>query len=66
MPRKARQTYKREIERAANNLDMPMTHLLRVVEAYKEHHPDIANYAEVIAQTLANAQEAINNLNKLI
>lgn len=66
MARNARKTYKRELERAAGNMDMPMTHLLRVSGAYKEHHPDIARYAELIAESLAHAQQNIQKLNEHI
>lgn len=58
--------YLEEFDRATNNLEMCLTHLARIVEAYKEAHPEVSNPVKecgdaivIIAETLIKIKETI-------
>lgn len=59
MANNPRQHFKRELERARNNLDAAMGHMLGMVEAYKEHHPDYSTAIENLMSLLLVVQENI-------
>lgn len=57
MPKNPRQHYKRELERACNNLDMYMAHCKLMQDAYKEHHPEIADVLQEFMERALELQE---------
>lgn len=66
MPANIRQTAKRELDRARNNLDMAMTHIARVAETYKEQHPEISEPLELMGGTLVACQDVLYGVNEKI
>ncbi len=63
MPPNIRQTSKRELDRAVNNLDMAMHHISAVSETYKEAHPEITERLELIGGVLIEIQDQLNAVN---
>lgn len=51
--------YREELERAVNNLEMALTHLARVIEAYKTDHPDISANVQMIGDAVAQLADLI-------
>lgn len=66
MPNNPRQHWKRELERACNNLDMYMAHLKLMQDEYRPHHPEIADCIQVLMEAALEVQEATNQLNATI
>jgi hypothetical protein len=54
--------YRSELLRSIKNIEMALTHLLRVVEAYSGPHPEVAIQAGQIGQSLAMIAELIQQL----
>lgn len=59
MPNTERQWARREIDRAAENLNWAGTHLNRVEERYRALHPEIADPLIAAMQLISVAQEGI-------
>ncbi len=62
----ARGYYKEELDRSIANLEMALTHLARVIDAYKEHHPDIAEKIKECGDGLVMIAEIIRSVNESI
>ncbi len=54
--------YRAEMERAINNIEMALTHIARIVEAYRMAHPDISSQANEIGEALVLIGDAIQAL----
>lgn len=54
--------YREELERAIDNVEMALTHLSRVVEAYAKPHPPISRMALEIGNALVTMAELIKKL----
>lgn len=61
-----RQTYKEELTRAEGNLDWAMTHIMRMAQAYQEHHPEVSEVCELAGAGLMGVQELLATLKKMI
>lgn len=55
-----------ELQRAKENLEWSLTHLARIVEAYQEPHPEIANQATEIGNAIVMIADAIQKLHDSI
>ncbi len=56
--------YREELERAVANIEMSLTHLARVIEAYEPQHPEVsANVLEIgnALTTLAELIQAVHD-----
>lgn len=58
--------YKEELDRSIANLEMALTHLTRVMEAYSEAHPDISEQVAKCGEALVIIAETIASINKSI
>lgn len=58
--------YKEELDRAIKNLEMSLTHLSRVIEAYSEAHPDIAAKVAECGEGIVTIAEVIASINEVI
>lgn len=58
--------FREELERSKENLEWSLTHLARVVEAYQEHHPEIAQQATDIGNAIVMIADAIQKLHDSI
>jgi len=54
--------YREELERAVTNLEMALTHLVRVGLAYSEPHPEITEKVNEICEALASIGEIIQSI----
>ena len=59
----SRKLYKRELVRIIGNMEWALTHLGRFIEAYSEHHPDLASQAAAIGEGVVYLIEAVKKLN---
>lgn len=55
-----------ELLRAIENITMALTHLARIVDAYKVHHPEVSQYAQNIGDALVTIAENIQSLHDSI
>lgn len=58
--------YKEELRRSIDNIEMALTHLTRVIEAYNKDHPEISNPVSecgnalvLVGETLGKIEESI-------
>lgn len=51
--------YRGELERSIDNIEMSLTHLARVVDAYQLNYPDIAKQVRTLGDTLVRIAELI-------
>ncbi len=58
--------YRAELLRAITNIEMALTHMVRIVAAYADQHPEIANQAAEICEGLEIAGRAIQALHDSI
>lgn len=58
--------YRAELERSIDNIEMALTHLARVVDAYKEHYPDISSKVEELGNALVTIAELIRSVHDAI
>lgn len=58
--------YKEELVRSVSNIEMALTHLTRVISAYAEPHPEIAEPIAQIGDLLVMAAETIAKINETI
>lgn len=58
--------YLEEIDRAISNLEMALTHIARVVEAYKEAHPDISDAAKSCGDGIVVIGETLQQIHEMI
>lgn len=66
MTKTARREYKREIDRARNNLAWSVSHLLRVFEAYQENYPQIAEPLGQVLIALASIDDTLEIIDERI
>ncbi len=62
----ARGYYREELQRAIDNLEMALTHLARVVDAYKEAHPEISDKVLECGNGLVMIAEIIRSIHESI
>ena len=58
--------FKEELDRSVANIEMALTHLSRVIEAYSEAHPDIALKIAECGEGLVTIAEVIHSVNEAI
>lgn len=58
--------YKEELNRAVDNLEMALTHLARLVEAYGPYHPEIAEQVRLIGNAIVEIATAIKTVQESI
>ncbi len=58
--------YREELERAISNIEMALTHLVRVIEAYQGPHPEIAEQVLSAGEGLEMAGEIIKKVHEQI
>jgi len=58
--------YRSELLRAINNIEMALTHLVRLVLAYAEAHPDIASQLDDVCEGLNLAITVIRKIHDSI
>jgi hypothetical protein len=58
--------YREELERTITNLEMALTHIARVVEAYQEAHPEISDKAAECGNALLMVAEVIQSIHESI
>lgn len=58
--------YREELQRSKDNLEMSLTHLYRVIEAYQEAHPEISEQVGMIGNAIVEIAEAIQQLHDSI
>lgn len=62
----ARGYYKEEMKRAIDNLEMALTHLARVVEAYQAPHPEISEKIRECGDGLVMIAEIIRSVEESV
>lgn len=63
MPKSTRQWAQDELKGALGHIDWVGTHIIRVVEKYTEHHPEIS---EPLRNNLTPLMEISDNINKIL
>ena len=58
--------YKEELDRSIHNLEMALTHLSRVMEAYEKPHPEIATQVTECGEAIVLIAETIGKINESI
>ncbi len=58
--------YREELERAVDNLEMALTHLSRIIDAYKDAHPEIAQTVFMTGEGLVTAAEVLKKIHDQI
>lgn len=58
--------YRAELLRAVDNIEMALTHLSRVVDAYAPDYPEIAKYVQQIGDALVIITDNIKSLHDSI
>jgi len=58
--------YREELKRAQDNLEMCLTHISRVIDAYKDDHPDIADHALQVGDMIVYLIQAIETIRQEI
>lgn len=58
--------YREELMRATKNLEMALTHLHRVREAYKEAHPEVSLQVSAVGDGLVIAAELLEKIHESI
>lgn len=58
--------YREELKRSVDNIEMALTHLARVVEAYNKDHADIAELVTHYGNILVQVADKINQLHDSI
>lgn len=58
--------YRAELLRAIDNLEMALTHLVRVRDAYEEKHPEITERVQAVGDGLVIAAEVLKALHESI
>ena len=51
--------YREEMERATNNIEMALTHLTRVMDAYRDAHPDISEAIKQCCDAIVMVGETV-------
>lgn len=54
--------YREEMERAVSNLEMALTHLVRVGGAYSEAHPEVTEKINEVCEALVTIGEIIQSI----
>jgi hypothetical protein len=54
--------YRAELMRAKDNLEMALTHLVRVRDAYDEQHPEVGEAIQQIGDVVVFAGDAIQKI----
>lgn len=62
----ARGYYKEEMNRSIDNIEMALTHLARVVEAYQQAHPEIAEKIKECGDGLVMIAEIIRSVEESV
>ena len=58
--------YRAELERSIDNIEMALTHLYRVMEAYQAAHPEISEQVGMMGNALVEIATAIKTLHDSI
>lgn len=58
--------YRGEIIRAIDNLEMALTHLVRVRDAYEKAHPEVSERVQAVGDGLVIAAEVLKALHEMI
>lgn len=58
--------YKEELKRSVDNIEMALTHLDRVINAYKEAHPEISDLVQACGDALVMVADNLNKINETI
>lgn len=58
--------YREELERSVNNVEMALTHLVRVGAAYSEAHPEVTEKVNEVCEALATIGEIIQSIHDSI
>jgi hypothetical protein len=58
--------YRAEMKRAVANIEMALTHLVRLIEPYSQAHPEISSAIEDICSALVAIGEAIEKVHDSI
>ncbi len=62
----ARGYYKEELRRSIDNIEMALTHLARMIDAYKEHHPEMSEKIKECGDGLVMIAEIIRSVEESI
>lgn len=66
MGKTKRVLYKQELRRAINNLGWCLLHLMRVIEAYQEAHPEIAEGLTALAVAIQDIAEMLESFEEKV
>lgn len=66
MPKSDRQTYKRELDRASENIDGALEHIMRIAVEFEQHHPEVSTALELAATVLVEGQNLLKQVNATI
>lgn len=58
--------YRAELLRAIDNIEMALTHITRIIEAYEKDHKDVSQMATQIGQMLVTVGELVQRLHDSI
>lgn len=58
--------YREEIRRTIDNLEMGLTHLARLVDAYKDPHPELAEAFKQVGDALVLCAETLQKLHDTV
>lgn len=58
--------YREELERSVANIEMALTHLTRVIEAYEKAHPEISQKVAECGEGLVVIAEVIGSIHDAI
>lgn len=58
--------FREELLRSKDNLEMALTHLVRVRDAYEQQHPEVSDKVQLIGDAIVAAAEAIQTLHDSI
>ena len=62
----ARGYYKEEMKRSIDNIEMALTHLARVIEAYRKAHPEISEKIKECGDGLVMIAEIIRSIEETV
>lgn len=58
--------YREELERSVDNIEMSLTHLARVIEAYEQDHKDISDIIRQAGNALVEVANVIQRVHDQI
>lgn len=58
--------YRGEMLRAIDNIEMALTHITRVIDAYKDPHPEVSETAKQCGDALVMVAETILKLHESV